>query len=103
MRRIRLHPAADAEVEATAWRYEEREPGLGTEFLVELERVLDLTAQFPDMWPVWPRLKAPAVVRRALLSRFPFAVAYRSSDDEIVIYAVAHTSRRPGYWRGRLR
>jgi hypothetical protein len=32
---------------------------------------------------------------------FPFSVVYRLRPEEIVILAVAHQKRKPGYWRGR--
>jgi toxin ParE1/3/4 len=35
------------------------------------------------------------------LRRFPFSLLYRIEGDEVRISAVAHHSRRPGYWRGR--
>jgi len=41
-------------------------------------------------------------VRKFLLARFPYSVYYLSRDDEVLILAVAHGSRRPGYWRHRL-
>ena len=40
--------------------------------------------------------------RRILLDRFPYQLIYRVEGDEIVIYAVAHQKRRPGYWRKRV-
>jgi hypothetical protein len=40
-------------------------------------------------------------VRRFLLPRFPFAVAYVIRGDDVLVLAIAHTRRRPGYWRGR--
>ncbi len=39
--------------------------------------------------------------RRVLTTRFPYALIYRAAADETVIVAVAHTSRRPGYWMDR--
>jgi hypothetical protein len=39
--------------------------------------------------------------RFAVLDRFPFAVPYQIKREEIVIPALAHTSRRPGYWSRR--
>jgi toxin ParE1/3/4 len=36
-----------------------------------------------------------------VLNRFPFALIYRIERDEVQILAVAHHSRRPGYWRER--
>jgi toxin ParE1/3/4 len=35
------------------------------------------------------------------LNRFPYTVLYRVKNDEIFVTAVAHHSRRPGYWRRR--
>ena len=40
-------------------------------------------------------------VRLKTLRGFPYAVYYRDSEDEILILAVAHTSRLPGYWEKR--
>jgi hypothetical protein len=33
---------------------------------------------------------------------FPYAVLYSIEDDYILIVAIAHGKRRPGYWRHRL-
>ena len=42
-------------------------------------------------------------MRRLLVKRFPYQLIYRVEGDEIVIYAVAHQARRPGYCWKRLR
>jgi hypothetical protein len=36
-----------------------------------------------------------------LARRFPFSVIYAHEEATIVIVAVAHQRRRPGYWRER--
>jgi hypothetical protein len=37
-----------------------------------------------------------------LLKRYPFQIIYRPiSGDQWLIVAVAHSSRRPGYWSNR--
>jgi hypothetical protein len=41
--------------------------------------------------------------KRLVLSRFPYSIVVRQFPDEIVVVAIAHQSRRPGYWRSRLR
>ncbi|MCP4594404.1 MAG: hypothetical protein GY842_27045 [bacterium] len=41
-------------------------------------------------------------VRRASLSRFPYALVFIELDEEIRVLAVAHDKRRPGYWLDRL-
>ena len=98
---FRFHPEAELEIQAALDWYEDQVPGLGAEFLEELKRILDLTADTPLLWPVWPGVETAYKVRRALLSRFPFGVAYLLVGEEIRIYAVAHLSRKPGYWKDR--
>ncbi|MFB3820344.1 MAG: type II toxin-antitoxin system RelE/ParE family toxin, partial [Candidatus Methylomirabilales bacterium] len=39
--------------------------------------------------------------RRVVVARFPYSIVYREDAESIVIVAVAHQRRRPGYWRGR--
>jgi len=36
------------------------------------------------------------------LKDFPFALVYRSDDMGIIVFALAHHARRPGYWHGRM-
>ncbi|MGH8701418.1 MAG: type II toxin-antitoxin system RelE/ParE family toxin, partial [Burkholderiales bacterium] len=51
----------------------------------------------------YPAIGSPITptARRILLNRFPYSVVYRTSSDEIIVIAVAHQRRRPGYWRRR--
>jgi plasmid stabilization system protein ParE len=39
--------------------------------------------------------------RFASLRRYPFSIVFREEVDRVVIVAVAHAKRRPGYWRKR--
>jgi len=39
--------------------------------------------------------------RRRLLRRFPYGILYKEEESQIVIVAVMHLRRRPGYWRNR--
>jgi hypothetical protein len=41
-------------------------------------------------------------VRRCRARVFPYAVLYTIEADYILIVAIAHGKRRPGYWRHRL-
>lgn len=40
---------------------------------------------------------------KLILKRFPYDIVVRESPKEIIVVAVAHQSRRPGYWRNRVR
>lgn len=78
--------------------YEREAPGLGAEFLEDLDHALEMIASTP-------RLGAPFEenTRRVLLRRFPYSIIYDLEDDSILVVAVAHQRRRPGYWKDRLR
>ena len=84
--------------------YEERRSGLAMKFAADVGRALDVIAEAPFTWPRWPGVRREVEVRRFLLAAFPFAVAYliQPDRDRAVVLAVAHTSRRPGYWIRRL-
>jgi hypothetical protein len=56
----------------------------------------------PGTWPYWPGLPASLGIRRFLLPRFPFGIADEAEPSGVIVYAVAHLARRPGYWKDRL-
>lgn len=91
---------ADAELTAAANWYEQEREGLGGELLAEADRVLEAIAASPNTWPFAPGSK---VVRRFLFTRFPYVAYFVTRDDRILVVAFGHTSRRPGYWRKRLK
>ncbi len=99
---IEFLDAADEELRAAAARYEDQQEGLGARFLNEAERVSGLIADFPGIGAPWTYSDVPEGVRRFPLRTFPFHLVY-VEDPRLVIVAVAHMSRRPGYWRHRLR
>jgi len=99
---LRSHPEADLEAESAVLWYETQQVGLGRDFLAELERGLNVIAESPGTWPIWPGIPESLGIRRFLLSRFPYAIAYEFAESEVIVYAVAHLARRPGYWKDRL-
>ena len=71
-RPIRFLPEARAELdEAAAW-YEQRQVGLGLEFVAKVRDVLDQIATNPRLYPA-----VDAEVRQAAMKRFPYLVVYR--------------------------
>jgi len=101
--RIRIHPSAREEARAAVEWYERRQAGLGSTFSTELLQALNVIADAPEAWPHWPGMKAPLPIRRFLLSGFPFALPYVVLEDEVVLLAIAHLRRQPGYWLARAR
>lgn len=65
-------------------------------FVEELDRAIRLIRSTPLRWP-----KFRSGTRRFLMRRFPFSVVYRLEPDAVIVIAVAHARRRPGYWRKR--
>jgi toxin ParE1/3/4 len=103
MRRVRIHAAAAEEAaEAAAW-YEKERAGLGAEFQQAVDAALDLLEEEIVPLVAMPGAAGARGARRLLLRRFPYAVIVHERTDEVVVIAFAHTSRRPGYWRGRLK
>jgi len=93
---VRFHPEADLELNETADFYDHERPGLGTDFLDEVDRALRGVVEHPMAAPL-----ALGSTRNLVLSRFPYSVMYYIGDDEIVVSAIAHQRRRPYYWRDR--
>ncbi len=76
--------------------YDLEKPGLGRRLAAAVEEATLFALAFP--------LAGTPVqhgVRRVLVRGFPFAVVYRPEGNGITIFAIAHTSRKPEYWRTR--
>jgi len=96
MPEIEIHEDADEELKATALFYESRESGLGEDFLQRINQAFDAIVDQPFAGQ-------PIIldIRRRLVRQFPYSVVYRVDADRIFVLAVAHWSRRPGYWKKR--
>jgi len=77
--------------------YESRSDGLGKDFLDDVQRAIDRSSDYP-----YSGEPVDSSLRRTLLHRFPFSLIYAVERESIVIIAVAHHGRAPGYWRSRV-
>jgi hypothetical protein len=101
MRVVRVHQAAaDEAVEAAAW-YELQQPGLGREFDAAIQAALDLLEQEIVPLAPMPGTAGTRGAMRLVLKRFPYDIVAFDHEGETLVLAIAHLSRRPGYWRGR--
>jgi plasmid stabilization system protein ParE len=73
--------------------YEEQVEGLGNDFLSAVESTFDAIERYPEMFASVHR-----EVRRAVISRFPYAVFYRVEASHVVVFRVLHTARDPKVW-----
>lgn len=95
-------PEAAAEMSEAAAFYERRRPGLGERFLDLVEATVRRIEDAPLAGSPWPAKRTRVVdAHRWMLPGFPFAVVYVTMP-EVVVVAIAHTKRRPGYWLPRL-
>jgi plasmid stabilization system protein ParE len=94
---LSFHPAAlDEAVSAANW-YRDRSPLAATRFVTELNQAIDRILEAPHRWP-----RSPRGTRKLKLPCFPFLVIYREAAESVLILAVAHGHRRPGYWKNRV-
>jgi plasmid stabilization system protein ParE len=91
-----IRPEAEADlVNARDW-YERQRAGLGAEFFLCVEEMLERISRTPEMYRV-----VHHDVRRALTRRFPYAVYYRIAGNDVVVLGIMHTRRDPREWQSR--
>ena len=95
---VRYHPAAEDELLNEIGYLELRAKGLGRRFFTEVRRAESLIAQYPES----AREILPGI-RKRVLQKFRYALMYSIEKDGLLILAVAHHSRRPGYGAHRVR
>lgn len=96
MRTVQFHPEADQElIEAREW-YDARSEVAAQAFSLEVDHAIGRILEAPLRYPIGRRGE-----RRFVLDRFPYTILYRVRESHVFITAVAHQSRRPGYWHHR--
>jgi toxin ParE1/3/4 len=92
-----VRPAAEADLqEAYAW-YEERESGLGAEFVRCVDSCVENIVRHPEMYPT-----VHQGVRQGVVLRFPYCVMYLVAEDAVIVVAVFHAARDPNVWKRRV-
>jgi len=96
--RYEFHPEALEEFEEAAHYYADCQDGLELRFVAAVASVIRRIVQAPQRWRVFEE-----DVRRCLTRVFPYAILYTvEPEGYILIVAVMHCRREPGYWRHRL-
>jgi len=98
VKRARFIAAARLEFLAEVIYHNEAQPGLGERFTAAVEEAAVRALTFPLSGS-----PSCARTRRIIVKGFRFSIYYRPEPDGIVIFAVAHHSRRPFYWQSRTR
>jgi len=94
---LQFHPEAEEEyLTSLAW-YRERSLSAATNFQRQFQQAVSRIQKTPQRWPQYF-----GVCQRYILHQFPFSIVYRNFPSQILVLAVAHAHRRPGYWRDRI-
>ncbi len=75
-----FHPDAEAEYLEAVVYYSSIDSELGSSFVEEIK----------------------AELRHVLTHRFSYSIIYEILPERIFIWALTHSSRKPGYWKERL-
>jgi toxin ParE1/3/4 len=95
--RWEFHPEALQEYREAALYYAERDPALAMRYVETVEDAIRRLVEAPSAWRI-----LDDDVRRCLTHVFPYGVLYTVETDFILIVAVMHSSREPGYWKRRI-
>jgi hypothetical protein len=77
--------------------YEDAVPGLGLEFLDEVEKTISRIKLHPEAWnPI------SGNQRRCRMRRFPYGLIYSVESGEIIVSALMHFRRHPDSWKDRI-
>lgn len=90
-----LEEAEKEMFEAAIW-YESKETGLGKRFRNEIAHVLYRIIEDPMLWR-----ERSGGYRRVNCPVFPYYIPFFIRGKKIIIAAVAHEHRKPGYWQSR--
>ncbi len=101
MKPVELEPAALVEISESFEWYEDRQEGLGSRFLRDLDARLDTLSEIklkPD-----PELADLSVRFCELGKPWPFRIVVVETDTCFRVVALVHHRRQPGYWHRRVR
>jgi len=94
---VRFLDVAQQELDETVAYYNTESHGLGDQFLLEVLSSIERISKFPQAWHPFTQSS-----RRCQTRRFPYGVTYQILESEILIVAIAHLHRKPGYWLDRI-
>jgi toxin ParE1/3/4 len=91
-----FHPEALTEYAEAVQYYAEQRAEVAQVFINNVEDAVHRIRESPDRYVV-----IDEDVRRCMTRKFPYGVLYTIEQDYILILAVMHCSREPGYWKNR--
>lgn len=94
-----IQPLAEADLTDAALWYQEQRPGLGEEFMVEVDAAIQRGLANPRQYA---RLRRRPDVRRILTDRFPYRIFFILRSDALIVFRVLHGARDDQAWKEHL-
>jgi toxin ParE1/3/4 len=91
-----FHPEALSEYAEAVQYYTEQRVEVAQAFINSIEDTVYRINKSPTRYA-----EIDEDVRRCMARKFPYGVLYTVEQDYILILAVMHCSREPGYWQSR--
>jgi toxin ParE1/3/4 len=91
-----FHPEALTEYAEAVQYYAGKRVEIAQAFINSVEGAVYRIRESPERY-----VAIDEDVRRCMTRRFPYGVLYTIEQDYILILAVMHCSREPGYWKNR--
>jgi toxin ParE1/3/4 len=101
--KLRFLPGVRDELREAAEYYNRSRQGLGREYTSEIRQKLKQALAAPERFAVKRSQGLREQIRSALIWRFPYEIIFFVENDELIVVAIAHAKRRPGYWKKRLK
>ena len=100
---VKISPEAAQELEEAAAWYENEQFGLGSRLLLSFENALQLLREPSPPLTIVEGRASELGAKKLVLHRFPFSVIVVELNQIVVVIALAHHSRKPGYWKSRIK
>lgn len=93
---FRILGEAIVEAEQAIEWYQARNVEAALGFRIALEGAIKSITNQPEFYQL-----VDDRFRECLIPSFPYAIYFEASANQVTVFAVSHTARKPGYWRGR--
>ena len=97
-----LSPALEEISDAALW-LETQAPGLGGELWAAIDRLLSEIEEAPTRFAKSEHATEHIDLRYVYVARFKYVIHFSLDADEVVVAAVSHAARKPGYWLCRIK
>lgn len=91
-----FHPEALTEYTEAVKYYSEHRVEVAQAFITAIEDTVYRIKESPTRY-----VAVDDEVRRCMARKFPYGILYTIEQDYILILAIMHCSREPGYWKSR--